>query len=190
MTDLEISEIITKSKGGDQASFEKLVRHFQSFAFGLALRLLSDAPDAREVAQEAFVRVWRHIRRYDSDRKFTAWLSAIVINLSRDRLRARSREKLRFVPQESDCAMNDPLAQTNPGTTESASEIVSLVTALTGRLPLTQRVVFTLRDLEDMTVAEVAEATGLTAGSIKTNLHYARATIRDLLHRLYQIEGR
>ena len=190
MTDSEIKELIANSTTGDHASFEKLVRHFESFVFGLALRLLGEETDARDVAQEAFVRVWRHLRRYDANRKFTAWLSTIVVNLSRDRLRARNRESRRFVSRESESAMNDALARTNSGSSDSETEIAALVTALTKRLPATQRVVFTLRDLEDMTVAEVAEITGLTAGSVKTNLHYARAKIRELLYRLYQIEGR
>ncbi len=189
MTEPELKELIERSKQGDQASFEKLVRQFQSFAFGLALRIVGEEADARDIAQETFVRVWQHLARYDSRWKFTAWISTIVTNLSRDRLRAQKRERQRFVTHDVELSMTGAMA-VDAEDAASEAELAALVTALTRRLPPTQRVVFTLRDIQDMTVAEVSAITGLSAGSVKTNLHYARARIRELLYRLYRIEGR
>lgn len=189
MTDQEIQDLIVSSKGGDQTAFEELVRQHQSYVFALAIRLLSDINEARDIAQESFIRVWRHLHRYDARMKFRTWLYTIVTNLAKDRLRALGREQKRFASPSAGSEPEDRAEERDLHDAVANSEIATVVVNLTRQLPARQQLVFTLRDLEDLTVAEVAEITGMTPGSIKTNLHFARAKIRALLLRLYHIDG-
>ena len=86
----------------------------------------------------------------------------------------------------------DPIVEDLPDehdweTMRSFEQLAEIVRTLTGRLARKQRLVFTLRDLQDLTVEEVVEITGLSTGSVKTNLHYARKSIRDMLVRHYGV---
>ncbi len=188
LTDEEILELIDRCVEQDAAAFEKLVHHFQSFAFALAMRLVADENEAEEVIQESFVRVWKHIGRYDRKTKFTTWLYTIVTNLSLDRLRAiRRRRRLFFsrdeFPDVEDVGGADDIAEIH-----SNRELAAMINRLTADLPTKQRVVFTLRDLQDLSVEEVAHIATMSVASVKTNLHYARKRIRKLMALKYHVE--
>lgn len=73
MNEQVIIQILDTSKKGDLKAFRKLVEHFQSYVFSLALRFLCNEEDAKDVTQESFVRVWKHLRKYDSKSKFSTW---------------------------------------------------------------------------------------------------------------------
>ncbi len=188
MTDEEILVLVERCVERDDAAFERLVRQFQPFAFALAMRLVADEDEVGDVIQESFVRVWKHIGRYDRKTKFTTWLYTIVTNVSLDRLRAIRRSRKLFFsrdefPDREEAGGTDDVAEI-----QSNRELAAMINRLTAELPTKQRMVFTLRDLQDLSVEEVAQIADMSVASVKTNLHYARKRIRKLMALKYQVE--
>ena len=186
LTEVE-EDVITRSQCRDLAAFEQLVRKYQPYAFSLAMKFLCDEAEASDVVQDSFLRVWKNIDRYDPKQKFTTWLYKIVINLCVDRFRALKRSRSIFLSRDRDPVMEDLPDERDWETMRSHEQLADVIRTLSGRLSPKQRMVFTLRDLQDLTVEEVVEITGLSTGSVKTNLHYARKSIRDVLVRHYGV---
>ncbi|MBM4168039.1 MAG: RNA polymerase sigma factor [Ignavibacteria bacterium] len=189
MTD-STRETIVRCQQGDLTAFDELVRSHQAYAFGLALRLLHNEIEAEDVTQEAFVKAWRHIDRFDPNRKFTTWLYKIVVNLCLDMIRARKNARRLFSPIETIPTNLEPTDRNDPMESQSNWELCQLIRDITADLAVTQRLVFTLRDLENLSIQEVCEITGLSVASVKTNLHYARKNIRAVLATRYDVRER
>ena len=182
--------IIRRCQGGDLEAFNELILQHQQYAFSLAMHLLCDEHDARDAVQETFLHVWERFDSFDPERKFTTWLYAIVTNVCLDRLRSRTRWRALFgrngwVSEAEDLPDEEALSEI-----QSNRELCAIVRRLTEGLPPKQRLVFVLRDLEDLSVDEVAAITGLSGSSVRTNLHFARRRLRDLLRRHYDVERR
>ena len=186
LTEVE-EDVITRSQCRDLAAFEQLVRKYQPYAFSLAMKFLCDEAEASDVVQDSFLRVWKNIDRYDPKQRFTTWLYKIVINLCVDRFRVLKRSRSIFLSRDRDPVMEDLPDERDWETMRSHEQLADVIRTLSGRLSPKQRIVFTLRDLQDLTVEEVVEITGLSTGSVKTNLHYARKSIRDVLVRHYGV---
>jgi RNA polymerase sigma-70 factor (ECF subfamily) len=180
-------DILARACNREMAAFEELVRTYQPFAYRLAVRILCSETEAEDVAQEAFVRVWRNIERYDPSVLFTTWLYRIVTNLCLDTLRTRKRQRRGHDRLSSD---TDPPSGEDIEAAASTADLVRIIRSIAGDLPETQRLVFTLRDLQDLSIGEVREITGLSEASIKTNLHYARRTLRGRMEIEYGVRGR
>jgi RNA polymerase sigma-70 factor (ECF subfamily) len=180
-------DVVSRSQCRDLAAFEQLVRNYQPYAFSLAMKFLCDEAEASDVVQESFLRVWKHIDRYDPNQKFTTWLYKIVSNLCLDRFRSLKRSRSIFLSRDRDPVMEDLPDERDWATLHSHEQLADIIRTLSNRLSRTQKLVFTLRDLQDLTVDEVVEITGLSNGSVKTNLHYARKAIRDMLVRHYGV---
>jgi len=189
-TDTTVQDDIEKSRMGDTAAFARVFQSSNGFAFRLAFRLLCDEDEAKDVVQESFIRVWRNLDRYDRQQKFTTWLYAIVSNLCLDRLRAKRRWMARFVRENPDNGIDNLPVEAGPDEQYSNHDLARIIRNLTQMLPPKQRLVFTLRDLEDLSVEEVADVTKMSAGAIKVNLYHARRTIRETLEKNHMIEGR
>ena len=176
-----VSEIIARCKNGDLDAFRDLVERHQSFAFALAFRLLCNEEDAKDAVQESFVRVWRHLARFNPRQKFTTWLYRIVANLCYDRLKARKRRARIMVAADDD---ELPTIITSPLLVEKElanREIAAIIERLAGGLSSKQRMVFVLRDLQDLDMEEIVHITGMSMGSVKTSLYLARRAIRERL---------
>jgi RNA polymerase sigma-70 factor (ECF subfamily) len=180
-------DVVSRSQCRDLAAFEQLVRKYQPYAFSLAMKFLCDEAEASDVVQDSFLRVWKNIDRYDPNQKFSTWLYKIVANLCVDRFRALKRTRSLFLSRERDPMMEDLPDERNWETLRSHEELADIIRTLSNRLSRTQKLVFTLRDLQDLTVGEVVEITDLSIGSVKTNLHYARKSIRDALVRHFGV---
>jgi RNA polymerase sigma-70 factor (ECF subfamily) len=181
-------ETISRSRDGDAGAFARIVHEHQSYAYALAVRLLCNEHEAEDVVQESFVRVWINLPRYDVGVAFTTWLYTIVTNLCLDRM--RSRKRIRRFFSSATISDYDIHGLSGPDSFESLSnrDLVEIVHILTGRLTLTQRLVFTLRDLQQLSIHETAAVTGLSPASVKTHLSAARRRLRDLLQRQYALE--
>jgi RNA polymerase sigma-70 factor (ECF subfamily) len=180
-------DVVSRSQCRDLAAFEELVRKYQPYAFSLAMKFLCDDAEASDVVQESFLRVWKNIDRYDPNQKFTTWLYRIVANLCVDRFRSLKRSRSIFLSRDHDPLLEDLPDERDWVALQSQEQLAEIVRTLSGRLSKTQKLVFTLRDLQDLSVDDVMEITGLSMGSVKTNLHYARKAIRDMLVRHYGI---
>jgi RNA polymerase sigma-70 factor, ECF subfamily len=180
-------DVVSRPQCRDLDAFEQLVRKFQPYAYSLAMKFLLDEQEASDIVQESFIRVWKNIDRYDSNQKFTTWLYKIVTNLCVDRLRALQRHRGMFFSRERDPMMEDLPDERDWEAALSHEQLAAIIKTLSNRLTRTQKLVFTLRDLQDLNIEEVVGITGLSIGSIKTNLHYARKSIREALVRRYGV---
>jgi RNA polymerase sigma-70 factor (ECF subfamily) len=183
-------DLLDRVKAGDQAAFGTLVRQYQTYAYALAMRFVWDRAEAEDIVQESFVRVWRHIGSYRVETRLTTWLYAIVTRSSIDRIRRiRRREKLEVRSDDADRNPDDAGAPDLHNDLHNA-QLVEAIGRLVEHLAPTQRVVFTLRDLQDMPMEEIALITGMSAENVKANLWHARHRMRELLVRTGMIEKR
>jgi RNA polymerase sigma-70 factor, ECF subfamily len=185
--DIITMDLIRQCRTGERNSLNVLVRTCQSFVFSVAFRLLADEEEAKDATQDSFLRMVRHLDRFDHRVKFTTWLYTIATNICLDKLRAR-KAQARFVSRDQTERLEE-LSSGAPAVDDHQAnkELAHIIGGMTAMLPEKQRLVFVLRDLEDLSVDEVCAITGLSRGSVKTNLHYARREIRSRLARHYQV---
>lgn len=169
--------IITRCQTGDKDAFRLLVETCQGMVFSVALKMLADEEEAKDIVQETFLRVWLNISKYDSRRNFTTWLYAIASRLCLDHL--KSRTQVVAMPQDESVLRR--YASTDGQRELENREWVAVVRLLAEGLSPKQRLVFTLSHLEGLSSEEVEEVTGLTAKQVKSNLYVARQTIREHL---------
>lgn len=175
----EIQMLIIQSKEGDMQAFRQLMEQYQHYAYQLAYRILHCEEDAKDTVQETFIRVWQHLSRFNLKKKFTTWLYRIVVNQSIDKLRQRKRRSEVTVRHESDSIFTDP--QQNPEDCCMNKETIDRIRQAMNHLPLKQRLIFILRDLQQHSVKEVAEVLRCSQQTVKSNLHYARRNMRKLI---------
>ncbi len=180
-----LEDCIAGAKRGDVKSFEAIASYYQSYAYAIAFRFLYCEEDAEEIVQESFIRVWQNIAAFDESCKFTTWLYRIVVNLCYDKARSEKRRNKLFT---STRLASPELAQRGDNSLEKEltdKEMIELIKTTAGGLSDKQRMIFLLRDIENLSVREVSEITQMSESSIKTNLCYARKTIRK---RIMQLE--
>ena len=174
-----LPDIIQKIKQGDKNAFRVLLEKYQAPAFSFAFKILRDEHDARDVVQESFIIIWQKMETYDPNRSFKNWLFKILYNKSIDIIRRRTRKQSaydleRFVELDEQVARGLDVRLEN-------KELAALIELLTEGLPEKQKMVFTLRDLQGLSVDETAEISGMTDESIKSNLYHARKHLRHQL---------
>ncbi len=169
---------------GNRNAFEELVRRNQSYAFSLAFRVLTDEDEAKDVVQESFIRIWRHLKNYNKTIKFSTWLYKIVINLCYDRLRVKKRNKMRIDDSYTD--IDSLYTDDSQDLEESISNknLAEWIKYFSGSLSPKQKIVFVLRDLENLSIKEVSFMTNISISSVKTNLIHARKKIKEKLMKI------
>jgi RNA polymerase sigma-70 factor, ECF subfamily len=182
-------ELIEACRQGREEAFARLIAICRPYAYSVAFRMLCDEHDAKDAVQEAFIRIWKALDKYDGRAKFTTWFYAIVSRVCLDRLRARKRSA-HVLSLDDRTEISDIITDDYRVDTElSNRDLAQIIASLTDGLPETQRLVFVLRDLEDLSIEEVCVVSGLSAGSVKTNLCYARRRIRAILIKQYKLTG-
>lgn len=171
---LDDARLVQRCLRDDAEASRELVARFQGDVFGLCLRLLGDAHEAEDVAQEVFLRVFRSLRRWDSQRPLRPWIMGIAVNRCRTHLGQRRRrpEPTAYVPESAPRAVdNDP------------GELLREIDAAVDRLRPDYREVFVLYHDRGLEYAAIAEALNRPVGTIKTWLHRARQEVLDHLRR-------
>ncbi len=173
----ELLELIKKAVDGDLSAFGTILKNYQYYAYTVAFRVLTNDDDAKDVVQECFVRIWKNLGSYNRKVKFTTWMYKIVINLCYDKLRSRKKENERRETLDDDFVS----AIDNPEKELTNKEQAEIIKRISDGLPEKQKMVFVLRDLEELTTEEVSQITNISVESVKTNLSLARKTIRTKL---------
>lgn len=172
--DIDDATLVERCRQGDDLAWEALVRRWQGRVYGLAWHYLGNAEDARDAAQEAFVRVYRQLGSFDGDR-FQAWLLRITRNLCLDQLRRRKTrpplEELRAA-DEDDAAPTD--AAPSPEQAWLSGVRRRVVHEALRRLNGPNREVILLKDIQGLKLGEIAGMLGLPVGTVKSRAHRAR----------------
>ncbi|MFQ6101732.1 MAG: RNA polymerase sigma factor [Anaerolineae bacterium] len=170
------AEWIRLARRGDQAAFGRLVVAYQTPVYNLAYRMLGNAGEAEEAAQETFLRVYTKLHSYDLQRPFRSWLLSITSHYCIDRLR---RRRITWLSFEDEIAAPERLASADPNP-ESAvvwQERENRIQQLLATLSPTDRAAITLRYWYDYSYEEIAEALNLTVSAVKSRLHRARRAL-------------
>ncbi|GAB4573287.1 MAG: sigma-70 family RNA polymerase sigma factor [Anaerolineae bacterium] len=177
-----VLEWVRAAVEGDQYAFGQLVEHYQTAVFNLTYRMLGDPQEAEDAAQEAFLRAYANLDRYDIERSFKTWLLSIASNHCIDRLRKRRLTWL-SIDQEEGLAPHPALVSNEP-TPEATfldNERSEAMQALLAELPPDYRAVVVMRYWYDMSYAEIAETLQTTESAIKSRLFRARQALARML---------
>jgi RNA polymerase sigma-70 factor, ECF subfamily len=181
--------LISQCLQGDTASFRKLVEFHQSFAYATAFRLLCNDYEAEEIVQEAFIRVWKHLKDFKVEMRFTTWLYKIVMNLCYDKIKANKAHRNRLhYDLESSIILNHSSSD-NIESSLINHDLAQIIRFFTGELTPRQKLVFTLSELEGLSVEEITIITGMSPDKIKSNLYCARQNIKNKLIRIEERKG-
>ena len=170
--------LIKKAQAGDTAAFAGLVNMHGTLVYNLALRTLSDAQEAEDVAQETFVRAWKALPRFRADSRLSTWLYRIVTNLCYNRLPQLKRELAALDPD-----LEIELPDERQGVEEGllSAELIEQVNTAVNQLPESYRLLISLRHMQGLSYAEIAGVTNLSLGSVKTGIYRARQQLRAML---------
>jgi RNA polymerase sigma-70 factor (ECF subfamily) len=177
---LDDAEVVRRFLADDGAAFTELVLRYQNRLLNFIYRTIGDRERAEDLVQEVFVRVYRHLHRFDLSKKFSTWIYTIASNLAKNELRNRSRNPLvlfQTIKKQWD-ADHRPLqfedSSSRPDDLYRKRHLRELVEWSVSQLPEHHRVVFVLRELEGKTYDEIAEITGCNLGTVKSRLNRAR----------------
>ncbi|MEZ4770933.1 MAG: RNA polymerase sigma factor [Caldilineales bacterium] len=172
-------ELMRLAQQGDGAAWEALVRREQQVVFRHAYLLTGDADDAQDVAQEAFIRAYRSIDRFDPDRPVRPWLLRIAANLASNRRRSVARF-LGALSRAARAAPEPVVAGANAGRLAQQEEAAALWQAIR-RLRRDDQEVIYLRYFAELSVADTAEALGVAPGTVKSRLSRATDRLRTVV---------
>jgi RNA polymerase sigma-70 factor (ECF subfamily) len=175
--------LVSAALAGDNDSFNQLVERYQNRAYGLCFRMLGDADAAADVAQDAFISAYRHLPSLRGE--FRPWLMRIVANACRDVLRSNKRHpsvSLDTNPRDEDESPVLQIADTTPNPEEHLmrTELHRTISVALLQIPLDQRTVVILSDIEGMSYDEIAVVTGANIGTVKSRLNRARTRLREI----------
>jgi len=167
---------------GDEAAFDALVARHQGRAYRLAWSLLRDAEDARDVSQEAFLRVYRTAYGFRGDARFSTWFHRILVNLCLDH-RRRGRWWRRWLVREDGEGEVDrhPAPVADPGERLGDDQRRARLWAAVGRLSPRQRAVIVLHAQEELTTTEIAAVLDCSEVTVRVHLHRAVSVLRQSL---------
>lgn len=153
---------------------------YQHRVFGVALRMLGNAAEAQEAAQEAFLRAHRGLADFRGDAKLSTWLYAITSRLCLNRLASGER---RLVRQGEETLLRLSDDARRPDAELERSELEGALHRAIAELPEERRIVVVLRDLEGLSYEEISQVLALELGTVRSRLHRARADLKDKLER-------
>jgi RNA polymerase sigma-70 factor (ECF subfamily) len=173
------AQLVDACRRGDHRAMELLYHRFKRRVFALAARI-AGASDAEEVVQEVFVRVFRGLAKFRGDSALSTWIYRLSVNAALSHVERRPRrtegeDALAFVPAQ------EP-APRDPGLAERLKDALAA-------LPAGYRAVLVLHDVEGLSHEEVADILGCRIGTSKSQLHKARARMRELLGSAFDLEG-
>lgn len=176
MKDKTDSQLVKLTKKGKESAFKELVERYQGRAYWVAFNMLRNREEAIDISQEAFLRVFRSLDRFDTKRNFYTWLYQIVANLSIDHLRRKGVSK--SVSLEAVGDLDGGHRQ--PAADIERAELRERVRGVIDKLAPKYKAVVTLRDIEGLSCKEIALIVGTSHATVRWRLHRARIIFRKL----------
>lgn len=184
---MEESELISRIKEGNRTAFEILVNIYKEKAFGLAFSIVGNVEDAKDIAQEAFIRVYNNIGQFRGEASFFTWFYRILVNLSKDYLRKNKYAKYSLSEpvvkddEEKEIFIEIRDLSYSPKKILLNKELDRMIDLAISKLPHKQRLTFTLKHLQGLKIDEVAKILNCAQATVKVNLFKAVRNLRKQL---------
>ena len=185
--------LVERAKAGDEAAFEQLIRQYDRQIFRIARHITQNKEDAEDIVQDTFLKAYQKLEQFQGNSKFYTWLVRIAVNESLMRLRKRRNSKT--VSMDEDVQTEDGSVPRdfadwtpNPEQQYGQGEMGEILRKTIQGLPPGFRSVFTLRDIENLSTEETAEALGLSVPAVKSRLLRARLQLRERLSRYMKVK--
>jgi RNA polymerase sigma-70 factor (ECF subfamily) len=186
--------IVAKAQAGDAEAFGELMNRYQNKIYRLAKNITQNDEDAEDVLQEAFLKAYEHLDGFQGNSKFYTWIVRIAVNEALMKLRKRRGD--RTVPLDEPVDTGEEMVNRevavwddNPEQRYSREEIQTILNEAVEGLKPDFRTVFVLRDIEELSTEETAEALGISIPAVKSRLLRARLALREKLTRKFKRKG-
>ena len=179
-------DVVARAKTRSEAAFEQLVEHYERRAFRLAWKITRNHEDAEDVVQNAFAKVFQNLPDFRGDSRLYTWLVRITINEALMKIRRRHSNEVPIHQSKQVDGTSDPIEikdqAPNPEQRYSHHEVQRLLVATINELEPPYRAVVQLRDIEELSTEQTAQALDLTSSAVKTRLQRARMKLRESLN--------
>ena len=177
-------QLVEAFQSGDLGAFDSLVRRWDRKIQGAIYRIMGAEDEARDICQETFLKAYRGLDSFKRESRFSSWLYQIALNLCRDRMRRR-RGRTTVSLDELDDEGAALVSRGRPSALElvEAGDLSRTVAAAVASLPEEQREVIVLKEYQDLTFVEIAEALGVPLSTVKTRLYRGLGLLRERLER-------
>lgn len=186
--------VLEQARRGDTDALTGLLRRYEGKIFRLALHITQNREDAEDVLQETFLKAFEHLNQFQGNSKFYTWIVRIAVNQALMKLRKRKSDRAVSLDEQLDTG-EDTVAREiaawdeNPEQRYSREELNQILTSAVDELTPIYRAVFVLRDIEELSTEETAEALNLSVPAVKSRLLRARLQLRDKLTRHFKRKG-
>lgn len=177
------NDLVAQAIKGRVSAFKELVERYQRRAYFYALGMVHNPDDARDLSQEAFVRVLKHLKRFDQKYPFKVWLFHILSNLCKNHLRQRNTHENIVFGWDDDRALTIP-DRRNPEAVLDKAELKSQVWKAIGQLPEKFREIIILSHFQEMSYDQISHVLEIPRGSVMSRLYYARLKLREILEKM------
>ena len=188
------AELVARAKAGDTNAFTELVKHYDRRVFRMAKQITQNDEDAEDVLQDTFLKAYSHLDDFQGNSKFYTWVVRIAVNEALMKLRRRRSDK--SVPLDDPIDTGEDVVareiavwEDNPEDHYSREELAEILDQAIQSLKPAYRTVFILRDIEEMSIEETAEALNLSISAVKSRLLRARLQLREKLTRQFKRKG-
>jgi RNA polymerase sigma-70 factor (ECF subfamily) len=182
------------ARAGDLQAFSNLIRRYEGKIFRLALHITQNREDAEDVLQEAFLKAYEHLDQFQGNSKFYTWIVRIAVNQALMKLRKRKSDRSVSLDEGIDTGEDTVTREVatwdeNPEQKYTREELNAILDDAIQGLAPAYRTVFVLRDVEELSTEETADALGLSIPAVKSRLLRARLQLREKLTRLFKRKG-
>lgn len=174
--------LVEKIKEGDRESFRVIMERYQPKVMAVAFGIVHNQDDAKDIAQEAFLKIYRSIDKFRGDSKFYTWVYRITVNIAIDFMRKKTKkEKVQYNDAlKADIPMPES-KESSPRQRMVVNEMYQKLQEIINKLSYDQQTAFVLREMEDLSYQEIADIMKCSVGTVMSRLFYARQKVRDAL---------
>jgi RNA polymerase sigma-70 factor (ECF subfamily) len=190
--------LVQRVRSGDQRAFKLLVERYQRKVYAVALGMLKDKEEARDVAQEAFIKVYKYLDHFKGDASFYTWLYRITVNICIDVMRRKGSargdehvefdESVRLDTSEANLGSLGTRLGTNPQKSALRRELADKIAQAFQHIPETHREILLLREVEGMSYEDLARTLDIPKGTVMSRLFHARLKMQKILSEYLELE--
>jgi RNA polymerase sigma-70 factor (ECF subfamily) len=194
LTGLDEAAVVAQAREGDARAFSELVRRYEGKIFRLAQHVTQNREDAEDVLQETFMKAYEHLDQFQGNSKFYTWIVRIAVNQALMKLRRRKTDRSVSLDEAIDTGEDTVVREIaawdeDPEDRYSREELGKILDTAVQSLDPPYRSVFQLRDIDELSTEETAEALGLSVPAVKSRLLRARLQLREKLTRYFKRKG-